>query len=106
MTNKDVLKMLLISIQYVYDIKIDSYKTEDGTCYYEAEGYNSNDERFSFEGYGFLDAFHNFLKTMEQYNVLEKCPYGVPYLNNVPLKTLLNDDEREQLYTQMNCQRS
>ena len=31
MTNKDVLKMLLISIQYVYDIKIDSYKTEDGT---------------------------------------------------------------------------
>ena len=62
MTNKDFIKLLLISVGCDKKYKIDSHRTDDGLIYYEVSGKGDNEgQEIYFVGFGIYDLILNFL---------------------------------------------
>ena len=67
MTNKDFIKLLLISIGCDKKYKIDSHRTDDGSIYYEVtgEGYDEN-QSIHFDWCGVYDLLLSFLNNIKE----------------------------------------
>ena len=101
MTTKDVLKLLLISIGYDKKIEINSHRTDDGSFYYEINGYNNDNDVFHFDGYGILDCIISFLNELKYYpEITEDTMYGNTTMMLYSTKDILNDDFREKVYNE------
>ena len=81
MSNKDFLKLLLISVGCDKKYEINSHRTDDGSMYYEVtgEGYDEN-QSIHFDGFSMYDLILNFLNTVKEdpdINLLDKLNYSV-----------------------------
>ena len=77
MTNKDFIKLLLISVGCDKKYEINSHRTDDGSMYYEVtgEGYDENQSIY-FDGFSMYDLILNFLN-----NIKEDPDIDLLYLN-------------------------
>lgn len=101
MTNKDFIKLLLISVGCDKKYEINTRRTNDGSIYYEVdgEGYDEN-QSISFDGFSMYDLILDFLKNIREkqdVNLLDKLNYPI---NHLAQKYLLNDNERNSVYEQ------
>lgn len=99
MTNKDFIKLLLVSIGCDKKYEIDSHRTDDGSTYYEVtgEGYDEN-QSICFDGFSMYDLMLNFLNCIEENpGILDKLNYSVNHLSQ---KSLLDDKIRNSVYEQ------
>ena len=101
MTNKDFIKLLLISIGCDKKYEIDSHRADDGSIYYEVSGKGDNeDQEIYFDGFGIYDLILNFLNNIKEnpdIDLLNKLNYSINYLTQ---KSLLDDDIRNSVYEQ------
>lgn len=96
MTNKDVFKILLCSFGYDRNIKIDTFRTDHGTIGYEIEAENKDGDVFSeCNGEGVVFNIYTILNYMKT-NVVD---FNSKWWD-IPVKYLLNDEEREKLVAQ------
>ncbi len=99
MTNKDFIKLLLISVGCDKEYEIDSHRTDDGSIYYEASGKGDNeDQAIYFDGFGIYDLILNFLNNIKEnpdIDLLNKLNYSI---NHLTQKSLLDDDIRNSVY--------
>ena len=99
MTNKDFIKLLLISVGCDKKYEIDSHRTDDGLIYYEVSGKGDNeDQAIYFDGFGIYDLILNFLNCIRENpdtDLLDKLNYSINYLTQ---KSLLDDDIRNSVY--------
>lgn len=99
MTTKDVLKLLLISIGYDRNVEIESWRTDDGSYYYDVLGHNADGDDFHFDGYGILDCINSFIGEIQEYpELLEKPVFGNTTMMLYSTKDILNDEFREKVY--------
>ena len=92
MTNKDLFKILLCSYGYDRNIKIDTFRTDEGTFGYEIEAENEKGDVFySVNGEHIMYNVFEILDYMKQNNVAYKSKWW-----GVPLKYVLDDAEREK----------
>lgn len=101
MSNKEFIKLLLISVGCDKKYEINSHRTDDGSIYYEVtgEGYDEN-QSIHFDGFSMYDLILNFLNNIKEdpdINLLDKLNYSVNYLTQ---KSLLDDDIRNSVYEQ------
>ena len=101
MTNKDFIKLLLISVGCDKKYEIDSHRTDDGSTYYyvTGEGYNEN-QSICFDGFSMYDLVLSFLNNIKEdpdIDLLNKLNYSVNHLSQ---KSLLDDDVRNSIYEQ------
>lgn len=101
MTNKDFIKLLLISVGCDKKYEIDSHRTNDGSIYYEVtgEGYDKN-QSISFNGFSMYDVILSFLNCIKEnpdIDLLNKLNYNINHLSQ---KYLLDDNERNIVYEQ------
>ena len=101
MTNKDFIKLLLISVGCDKKYEIDSHRADDGSIYYEVdgEGYDEN-QSISFDGFGIYDVILGFLRCIRENpdaSLLNKLNNSVNHLSQ---KSLLDDDIRNSVYEQ------
>jgi hypothetical protein len=101
MTNKDFIKLLLISVGCDKKYEIDSHYTIDGLIYYEVTGKGDNeDQAIHFYGFGMYDLILNFLNNIKENpddDLLNKLNYSIHHL---PQKYLLDDNVRNSVYKQ------
>lgn len=101
MTNKDFIKLLLISVGCDKEYEIDSHRTDDGSIYYEVSGKGDNeDQAIYFDGFGIYDLILNFLNNIREnpdIDLLNKLNYNINHLSQ---KYLLDDNERNAVYEQ------
>lgn len=96
MTNKDLFKILLCSYGYDRNIKIETFRTDNGTVGYEIEAENEKGDVFhNVDGEGVMFDIFVILDYMKQNNVVHKSKWS-----GIPLKYMLNDAEREKLVNQ------
>lgn len=99
MTNKDFIKLLLISVGCDKEYEIDSHRTDDGSIYYSASGKgDTEDQAIYFDGVGIYDLILNFLNNIKEnpdIDLLNKLNYSINYLTQ---KSLLDDDIRNSVY--------
>lgn len=98
MTNKDFIKLLLISVGCDKKYEIDS-RTDYGSTYYEVtgEGYGENQSIY-FDGFGIYDLVLSFLYNIkENPYLLNKLNYSI---NHLYQKSLLDDEIRNSVYEQ------
>lgn len=96
MTNKDLFKVLLCSYGYDRNIKIDTFRTDDGSIGYEIEAENEDGDVFhNVDGEGVIFDVYMILDYMKQNNVGFKSNWW-----SVPLKYISDDTEREKLVKQ------
>lgn len=99
MTNKDFIKLLLISVGCDKKYEIDSHRTDDGSIYYyvTGEGYGES-QAICFDGFSMYDLVLSFLNIKEtDIDLLNKLNYSVNHLSQ---KSLLDDDIRNSVYEQ------
>ena len=99
MTNKDFIKLLLISVGCDKKYEIDSHRTDDGSIYYyvTGEGYDEN-QSICFDGFSMYDLILSFLNNIkEDTDLLDELNYSVNHLSQ---KSLLDDDIRNLVYEQ------
>ena len=101
MTNKDFIKLLLISVGCDKKYEIDSHRTDDGSIYYEVTG-DGCDENQSiyFDGFSIYDLILSFLNNIKEdpdIDLLNKLNYSVNHLSQ---KSLLDDKIRNSVYEQ------
>lgn len=101
MTNKDFIKLLLISVGCDKKYEIDSHRVDDGSMFYEVtgEGYDENQSIY-FSGVGIYNLILDFLENINNnpdINLLDKLNYSVNYLSQ---KYLLDDNDRNGFYEQ------
>ena len=101
MTNKDFIKLLLISVGCDKKYEIDSHRTDDGSTYYyvTGEGYDEN-QAICFDGFSMYDLVLSFLNNIKEdpdIDLLNKLNYSV---NHLYQKSLLDDDVRNSIYEQ------
>lgn len=103
MTNKDFIKLLLISVGCDKKYEIDSHRTDDGSIYYSASGKGDNeDQAIYFDGFGIYDLILNFLNNIKEnpdIDLLNKLNYTINHLSQ---KSLLDDDIRNSVYEHQN----
>ena len=98
MTTKDVLKLLLISIGYDRKVDIVSWRTDDGSYYYDVYGEDADGDAFHFDGYGVLDCINSFLSEIQEYpDLIEKPIFGNTTMMMYSTKDVLNDDFRQKM---------
>lgn len=101
MTNKDFIKLLLISVGCDKKYEIDSHRTDDGSTYYEVTGEGDEENQsIYFDGFGIYDLILNFLNNIKEdpdIDLLNKLNYSINHLNQ---KSLLDDDIRNSVYKQ------
>ena len=101
MTNKDFIKLLLISIGCDKQYEINSHRTDDNSTYYEVTGKGDNENQcIYFDGFGIYDLILNFLNYIREnpdINLLNNLNYSVIDLYQ---KYLLDDNERNKIYDQ------
>lgn len=96
MTNKDLFKILLCTYGYDRNIKIETFRTDDGTIGYEIEAENEKGDVFhNIDGEGVVFDIYEILNYMKQNNVAYKSNWW-----GVSLKYLLDDAERRKLVNQ------
>lgn len=99
MTNKDFIKMLLIAVGCDRKYEIDTYRADDGSTVYDINGQSEDGSReIVIDGFGMYDvvlSFLNYIRECPEYDLLEHLNYEV---NHLPLKYLLDDNERNALY--------
>ena len=101
MTNKDFIKLLLISICCDKKYEIDSSRTDDGSICYEVTG-EGDDENQSihFDGFVVYEVILSFLNCIkEDPDLLNKLNYTINHLSQ---KSLLDDDIRNSVYEHKN----
>lgn len=101
MTNKDFIKLLLISVGCDKKYEIDSHRTDDGSIYYyiTGEGYDEN-QAICFDGFSMYDLVLSFLNNIKEdpdIDLLNKLNYSI---NHLTQKSLLDDDIRNSVYEQ------
>lgn len=98
-SNKDFIKMLLIAVGCDRDYEIDTYRADDGSTVYDINGYSEDGSReISITGFGMYDVVLSFLRYIRdcpEYNLLD---YLNDEVNHLPLKFLLDDNERNAVY--------
>ena len=101
MTNKDFIKLLLISVRCDNKDDNDSHRTDDGSIYYyvTGEGYDEN-QSICFDGFSMYDLILSFLNNIKEdtdIDLLNKLNYSINHLSQ---KSLLDDDIRNLVYEQ------
>lgn len=99
MTNKDFIKLLLISVGCDKKYEIDSHRTDDGSIYYEVTGEGCDENQsIYFDGFSIYDLILSFLNNIkENPDLLDKLNYSV---NHLYQKSLLDDKIRNSVYEQ------
>ena len=101
MTNKDFIKLLLISVGCDKKYEIDSHRTDDCSTYYEVTGEGDEENQsIHFDGCGVYDLVLSFLNNIKEdpdIDLLNKLNYSVNHLSQ---KSLLDDDIRNSIYEQ------
>lgn len=101
MTNIEFIKLLLISVGCDRKYEIDTHRAGDGLTFYDVYGEGDNEERnISLSGYGVYDVVLDFLYQIRKHpdvRLLDNLNYDV---NHLPLKYLLDDNERRVFYEQ------
>ena len=99
MTNKDFIKLLLISVGCDKKYKIDSHRTNDGSTYYEVTGEGDEENQsIHFDGCGVYDLVLSFLNNIKEdpdIDLLNKLNYTINHLSQ---KSLLDDEIRNSVY--------
>ena len=99
MTNKDFIKLLLISVGCDKKYEIDSHRTDDGSTYYEVTGEGDEENQsIYFYGFSIYDLILDFLNNIKEdpdIDLLNKLNYSVNHLSQ---KSLLDDDIRNSVY--------
>lgn len=101
MTNKDFIKLLLVSVDCDKKYEIDSHRTDDGSIYYEVtgEGYEEN-QSINFDGFGVYDLILSFLNNIKENTDIDLLNELNYYVDNLLQKDLLDDDIRNSVYEQ------
>lgn len=98
-SNKDFIKMLLIAVGCDRNYEIDTYRAEDGSTLYDINASSEDGSHYiKIVGYGLYDVLLSFLKYIREYSecdLLEYLNYDVTHL---PLRYLLDDNERNAVY--------
>lgn len=98
-SNKDFIKMLLIAVGCDRNYEIDTYRADDGSTLYDINASSEDGSRcIKIDGYGMYDVLLSFLKYIRdcpEEELLEHLNYDVTHL---PLKYLLDDNERNAVY--------
>jgi len=90
MTNKDVFKILLCSYGYDRNIKIETYRGDEGFIGYDVYAENKEGDSYhEVDCEGFMFHVYEILKYMDEKKVGFKSGWW-----NFPLKHFLNDDLR------------
>lgn len=101
MTNKDFIKLLLISVGCDKKYEIYSHRTDDGSTYYEVTGEGDEENQsIYFDGFSIYDLILDFLNNIKEdpdIDLLNKLNYSVNHLSQ---KSLLDDDIRNSVYEQ------
>ena len=99
MTNKDFIKLLLISVGCDKKYKIEVNRTSDGSYIYDIYGEGEEEGQcihiIEYDMYGVILSFLNDIK--ENPDLLDKLNYSV---NHLYQKSLLDDDTRNSVYEQ------
>lgn len=99
MTNKDFIKLLLISVGCDKKYEIDLHRTDDGSIYYEVTGEGDEENQsIHFDGFSMYDLVLSFLNNIKEdpdIDLLNKLNYTINHLSQ---KSLLNDDIRNSVY--------
>ena len=99
MTNKDFIKLLLISIGCDKKYQIDSHITDDGSIYYEVTGEGDEENQFiHFDGFNMYDVILSFLNNIKEnpdIDLLNELNYSIDHLSQ---KDLLDDTIRNSVY--------
>lgn len=101
MTNKDFIKLLLISVGCDKKYKIEVNRTSDGSYIYDIYGEGEEEGQcihiIEYDMYGVILSFLNDIKENPDIDLLKKLNYSINHLNQ---KSLLDDDIRNSVYEQ------
>lgn len=101
MTNKDFIKLLLISVGCDKKYEINSHRASDGSYVYDIYGEGEeNGQYINIIGYDMYDVILSFLNCIKEnpdIDLLNKLNYNINHLSQ---KYLLDDNERNIVYEQ------